>query len=191
MNPLPSRIANALILVADDIEFNRRIIVNVLKKNGFNAIETAVDGRDALEKTYRLKPAIVLLDLIMPVLDGFTYCEHVRKDESFAFMPIIVQTASDERKDKLRALSCGADDFVYKPLDQSELVLRVCLHLQRQIMLSDMNDTRQYLAMELEQAHRLIRHLKQSPAQEKAVAMLDEHCEVIKMISLLHDHKVA
>lgn len=137
MRPLTPRIANSIILVVDDIDFNRRIMIDVLEKAGYNNIETAHDGAQALEKTLALTPDLVLLDLMMPGLDGYGYCEAIRKDERFALMPIIVQTVLDGREHKLRALSCGADDFLHKPFDQDEMVLRVRIHLERLALLRD------------------------------------------------------
>lgn len=183
MKTLSPRIAGSKILVVDDVESTRHFIQEVLKQRGFTDIEVAVDGREALEKTYLMKPDIVLLDLMMPTIDGFAYCEHIRKDASFTFMPILVQTASEDRQDKLRALSCGADDFLCKPLDQSELFLRVCLHLERHKILRDNEDVREYLVMELGRAQEILDRVKESALEPQAFALLGEHYAALEMIS--------
>ena len=148
MQPLTSKIANAPILIVEDGEFNRDLIAKALKKSGFKAIEFAENGKVALEKTYLLKPSLVILDIDMPVMDGFEYCERIRKNSAFNFMPILVQTALEDREVKLRALSSGADDFLYKPLDQIELVLRARIHLERHALIQDKEEMCQYLTMD-------------------------------------------
>ena len=147
MLALPSRLSQASILVVDDSQFSTRLITTALAKAGFNAIETAKDGMEAMEKTRHLKPELVILDIVMPKLDGFGYCEQVRKDLDLPRMPIIVQTMLEDRETKLRALSCGADDFLHKPLDADELVLRTRVHLERYFMLQDLNEMCLYLML--------------------------------------------
>lgn len=191
MKELSPHLANELILVVDDAEFNRYIIAHVLTQHGFTNIETAVDGRDALEKTYRMKPSLVLLDLLMPDIDGFHYCEHVRRNKNFDFMPIIVQTSSENREHKLRALSSGADDFLYKPFDQTELFLRVCIHMERHALLREMDQTRQYLSLELEHAQNLLQDVEQANVDESVVVKLHKHCKVLETMQMLHDDKIA
>ena len=99
------RFAKANILVVDDSSFNTKLICSRLSAAGYCSIETAVDGVDGLKKTYKKMPDLVLLDIMMPNLDGFGYCERIRGDANAAHMPIIVQTALDDRATKIRALS--------------------------------------------------------------------------------------
>lgn len=145
-----TRFSSARILVVDDSVFERRLISLALKKSGFTYIETADDGAEAVLKTQTFRPDMVLLDINMPNLDGFGYCEMVRNDSSLPRMPIIVQTAQEDRQSRLRALSCGADDFLTKPLDMDELSLRICLHMERYFMQRDLQDMCTYLRMEVE-----------------------------------------
>ncbi len=133
----PERFANARILVVDDLALNVKLISVALQAAGYSHIGSASNGLEALKETYHFQPDLVLLDLMMPVLDGFGYCEKIRSDPGARRMPIIVQTALGEREDKLRALSCGADDFINKPIDREELILRVHVHLERYFMFQD------------------------------------------------------
>lgn len=133
----PDRFANAHILVVDDIPVNVKLITTALGAAGYSQISAAYNGIEALEKTYRDKPDLVLLDIMMPIMNGFDYLEKIRGDPFAPRMPIIVQTALGEREDKLHALSCGADDFINKPIDCEELMLRVHVHLERYFMLQD------------------------------------------------------
>ncbi len=140
-----ARFSHACILVVDDSVFERRLISTALKKAGFNKIEGANDGVEALKKTYELRPDLVLLDLCMPNLDGFGYCEKVRADRQLLQMPIIVQTALEDRNSRLRALSSGANDFLLKPLDMDEVSLRICVHIENYFMLHQLKALRDYL----------------------------------------------
>lgn len=175
-----ARFANARILVVDDSPFNVRLICAKLSASGYTNIDVAVDGVEALTKTYRQMPDLVLLDIMMPNLDGFGYCEQIRGDENAAHMPIIVQTALEDRDTKLRALSCGADDFLNKPLDLEEVALRVHVHLERYFMLQDLQDIKSCLKMELEQAQDTIRQLQGSDYNHK---LLGKHYEVLKALT--------
>lgn len=182
MPDLSFRFAQATILVVDDAALSLRLITSALAKKGFNKLITANDGLEALEKTYALQPDLVLLDLHMPKLDGFGYCEKVRNDPTLSRMPIIVQTALEDRETKLRSLSdAGADDFLNKPLDVDELYLRVRLHLERSFMLQDVTQMCQYLSMELEETRGLVGQLAEpAPTLHK----WQRHCEVLAEIAV-------
>lgn len=171
---------NASILIVDDAPFARKLISTALTKAGFARVETAEDGEEGVQKTYNLRPDLVLLDLDMPKLDGFGYCEAVRSDKNLPHMPIIVQTALEERNAMLRALSCGADDFLTKPLDMEELVLRIFVHIERHFMLRDMKDICSYLKLELEQTKILQRFIKNTGAATSENDLFDKHLEVMK-----------
>ena len=115
------------ILVADDekniLELCRLYIV----KEGF-AVETAIDGQEVLDKVRRSRPDLVVLDLMMPRIDGLEVCRRLRKDTS---IPIIMLTARGDDVDKVVGLELGADDYVTKPFNPRELVARVKAVLRR------------------------------------------------------------
>lgn len=178
-----ARFTQARILVVDDSPFNVRLICAKLAASGYSNIEVAVDGVDALTKTYRKMPDLVLLDIMMPNLDGFGYCDQIRSDPSAAHMPIIVQTALEDRDTKIRALSCGADDFLNKPLDLEEVALRVHVHLERYFILQDLENIRSYLKMELEQANTTIKHLEEGIVSASGRHQLERHYEVLKTLA--------
>ena len=93
------------ILVVDDMEFNVIMIQHLLMKNGFKNVFTAKNGIEAIEITKKEIPDLVILDLMMPEMDGFEYCTIIRKEERFANLPIIVQTATNLTKQKTQAFS--------------------------------------------------------------------------------------
>jgi DNA-binding response OmpR family regulator len=113
----------ARILVVDDTPANRRLLEAVLVPRGYTVIE-AGSGTEALSLLSEELPDLILLDILMPGIDGFEVCRRVRADPATAHLPVIMITAS-ETDQKIRALDSGADDFVVKPFDQAELLARV------------------------------------------------------------------
>lgn len=123
---------NKKILVVDDEMPISDIIKFNLLKEGYE-VETAFDGEEALKKAYQYQPDLVLLDVMLPKLDGFQVCRKIR--ESFK-MPIIMLTAKEEEVDKVLGFELGADDYITKPFGMRELIARVKANLRR-ISLAD------------------------------------------------------
>ncbi|WP_432661982.1 response regulator YycF [Wukongibacter baidiensis] len=115
------------ILVVDDEKPISDIIKFNLVKEGFQ-VDVAFDGEEALRKVYQFHPDLILLDLMLPKLDGFQVCRKVR--ESFN-MPILMLTAKEEEVDKVLGLELGADDYITKPFGMRELIARVKANLRR------------------------------------------------------------
>lgn len=115
---------NVKVLIVDDNSESLNVITYFLKPVGYQLI-TAADGVQALEYINKELPDIVLLDVMMPKLNGFQVCERLKKDERTFHIPIIMITALKELKDKIRALEAGADDFITKPFESVELLTRV------------------------------------------------------------------
>ena len=113
----------AMILVVDDLPQNVRLLEAVLAPRGY-AIATAMSGREALERVVSDPIDLVLLDIVMPEMDGYEVCRAIRADASTRFLPVVMITASGEQE-KVAAIEAGADDFIAKPFDQAELLARV------------------------------------------------------------------
>src|SRR5205809_6334439 len=113
-----------LILVADDNATNRDILRTRLSTQGYEIIEAA-DGAEAIEMAAREQPDLLLLDVMMPKLDGFEVARRLRADPSLPFMPIIMVTAKADTADVVSGLQAGADEYLTKPVDQAALVARV------------------------------------------------------------------
>lgn len=122
-----------LVLVVDDNEVNREVIRTRLGMNNYRVVE-AVDGQEALDKVASDKPAIVLLDLMMPRMSGYEFCKQVRKEYSADELPIIMLTAKTEMGDKVFGLNIGANDYLSKPFHQEELLARVGVLLRLRAM---------------------------------------------------------
>lgn len=116
------------ILVVDDEKPISDIVKFNLSKEGYE-VYTAYDGEEALEKVEEVDPDLVLLDLMLPKMDGLEVCREIRKTHD---MPIIMVTAKDSEIDKVLGLELGADDYVTKPFSNRELVARVKANLRRQ-----------------------------------------------------------
>jgi adenylate cyclase len=113
----------AKILVVDDVPENVRLLEAVLTSRGYHVV-SATDGHAALELAGSAKPDLVLLDVVMPELDGYGVCRRLRESEETAVLPVIMVTAS-QGSEKTQAIEAGADDLIAKPLDHDELLARV------------------------------------------------------------------
>lgn len=112
------------ILIVDDEPGARDTLEALLLPEGYK-LEFASNGREALEKAEALTPSLILLDVMMPEMDGFEVCRHLRSRPLIAEVPIILITALDDRESRLRGIEAGADDFLSKPFDFNELRARV------------------------------------------------------------------
>jgi DNA-binding response OmpR family regulator len=117
----------AEILVVDDEARYQHLVKVNLEAAGY-MVSTASNGEEALELVSSRQPELVILDVMMPRLDGFTTCERIRQ---FSSVPIIILTAKGEEQDRVRGLNVGADDYVVKPFSATELIARVRAVLRR------------------------------------------------------------
>ena len=115
------------ILVVDDEPRYVSLVEINLTTDGYQ-VRTASDGQQAVDSVAEDQPDLVLLDIMMPVMDGFTACERIRE---FSSVPIIILTAKGEERDRVRGLDAGADDYIVKPFSAQELLARVRAVLRR------------------------------------------------------------
>ena len=111
------------ILVVDDLPQNVRLLEAVLVPRGYTVV-AAMSGRDALDRVSSDPVELVLLDIVMPEMDGYEVCRTLRADPATQFLPVVMVTASGEHE-KVAAIKAGADDFIAKPFDHAELLARV------------------------------------------------------------------
>ena len=145
------------ILVVDDNEANRDILVTRLEAHGYQTLQAA-DGEEALREVTQHRPDVVLLDVMMPNLDGLEACRRLKSDRAVAFTPVIVVTAKAATQDIVAGLDAGADEYLTKPVDQAALVARVrsalrikSLHEQVQAQAADLANWNQTLARRVEE----------------------------------------
>ncbi len=112
------------ILIVDDNDTNRDILMTRLSLHGYE-LKQAADGEEALAVAKKHLPDLILLDIMMPKIDGIEVCKRLKGDSSLPFMPIILTTAKADTKDVVAGLEAGADEYLTKPIDQTALVARV------------------------------------------------------------------
>jgi class 3 adenylate cyclase len=149
-----------LILVVDDLAQNVRLLEAVLSPKGFR-VAAASSGEEALEMLGREHPDLVLLDILMPGMDGYEVCRRIRQDRETAFLPVIMITASGA-EEKIRAIEAGADDFVNKPFDQAELLARV----RSLVRVKRYHDTIEHQAAELARWNRELEQRVQDQVEQ-------------------------
>ncbi len=116
--------APAHILIAEDSPTQARRLMHTLQQRGYQA-STASNGREALELARRLRPALVISDVVMPEVDGYTLTRMLKADAELGGMPVILVTTMSDPQDVIRGLECGADCFILKPYDEDHLVGRI------------------------------------------------------------------
>jgi PleD family two-component response regulator len=128
-------ILNTKILIVDDAEANLKLLEDLLTREGFHQIISTTDSTRALDLFIAFQPDLILLDLMMPELDGYAVLEilsrHIPKDE---YLPVLVLTADATIAAKRKALALGAKDFLTKPFDTIEAMLRVWNLLETRIL---------------------------------------------------------
>ena len=129
--------AETKILVVEDDATIRTILELALIGAGFKSIEKAARGDEGLDLARREKPDLVLLDLMLPGLDGFSVARRIRETPDLAATRIIMLTARTQNEDIVRGLQCGADDYVTKPFDRKVLLARVQAVLRRGLPLTE------------------------------------------------------
>jgi DNA-binding response OmpR family regulator len=118
-----------LVLIADDDRDIVRFVALNLRLEGFEVV-VAEDGQDALDKALDARPSLILLDTMMPRMDGYEVCSRFRDERPDSPVPVIMLTAKSLDADRAMAFTAGADDWVTKPFDPAELVAKVKDHLR-------------------------------------------------------------
>jgi putative two-component system response regulator len=112
------------VLIADDEPENLEIVGDMLAAEGYS-VATAIDGRSCMEAFLRERPSIVLLDVHMPEPDGFAICRLIKADAETRLIPVVMVTGMTQHMDRIRGIESGADDFLTKPIERTQLVARV------------------------------------------------------------------
>ena len=113
----------ALALVVDDEEKNLKLFRAILARDGFD-VALAANGAAGLHVVEQCPPDLILLDVMMPGMNGFDVCRHLKNDPRTQMIPVLMVTALQEKEDRIRAMEAGADDFLSKPIDATELLVR-------------------------------------------------------------------
>ena len=147
------------ILIVDDEPLNVALLEDMLADAGYKHIRSVTDSRTALDVCNEFGPDLVLLDLMMPFVDGFAILDALRSDGAELFLPVIVLTADANEGTKRNALRAGATDFLLKPFDQLEVLLRIGnllemrrLHTQLDMQRAALEDALHTKSLELREA---------------------------------------
>jgi class 3 adenylate cyclase/CheY-like chemotaxis protein len=148
------------VLAVDDTPHNIRLLEAVLAPRGYTII-AATSGSEALQKVAEERPDLVLLDIVMPGMDGYEVCRRLRDDPATCLLPVVMITASGEQE-KIKAIEAGADDFIPKPFNQSELLARV----KSLLRIKQYHDTIQSQAEELAEWNRSLEERVRQQVEE-------------------------
>lgn len=184
----------AKILVVDDEPSIVDVLTRFLTREGYEVL-TAGNGREALDRVQQEQPDLILLDITMPEMDGFTVCRQLKDDERTALIPITMLTGLDDREHRTRGIEAGADDFLTKPFEQSILRARISSQLRLKRLTDQLEHTERVIfmlaaAVEAKDAY-TEGHLRRLRAysEQLAVACGLAHTEVraVRYGGILHD----
>lgn len=153
------------ILIVDDQKVNRELSKFFLKNAGYQIFEEAATGIEALEKVNKFKPDIILLDIIMPEMNGFDVCEKLKEHKETANIPIIFLSSLSDLENRTKGFRLGAVDYVNKPIDQYEMTARVDVHLLNATYVKQLRDYHDRVSDELHRARKLQQELLPSQQQ--------------------------
>jgi formate hydrogenlyase transcriptional activator len=140
-----------LILLVDDTPANLGVLFELLKGCGFK-VSVAEDGESALEQVNYVRPDLILLDVLMPLMDGFTTCERLKAQPEIREIPVIFMTALTDTVDKVKGFELGAVDYITKPFQQEEVLARIRTHLSLQQLKASLKESEERLSHIIESA---------------------------------------
>lgn len=146
-----SRPARPLILVADDTPATLGVLFELLGQNDYDVM-VAEDGESALQRVAHTQPDLILLDVVMPNLDGFETCRRLKSSERTRDIPVIFMSGLTETVDKLKGFALGAVDYITKPFQQQEVLARVRIHLTLQRVKAELAENEERLTRIIEGA---------------------------------------
>ena len=182
------------VLVVDDLRSNRELLEGRLADLGYDVRE-AKDGIEALDAVAAEEPDLILLDIDMPRLDGIAVCEQLKAHPVHRLIPIVILTASSDRDTKLRGLAAGADDYLSKPFDSKELLIRTKVLLRQRALNQRLDATEGVLfalarAVEARDRH-TIHHAERVGRYAEAIGGAEglgpEDCDLLYQGGVLHD----
>lgn len=147
------------ILIVDDQKVNRELSKFFLKNAGYQIFEEAATGIEALNKVEKFQPDIILLDILMPEMNGFDVCEKLKENPDTAAIPIIFLSSLSDLENRTKGFRLGAVDYVNKPIDQYEMTARVDVHLLNGTYLKQLKNYHNRVSDELNRARKLQQEL--------------------------------
>lgn len=163
---------------------NIQVLAGILENNGYE-LEFALNGQDALQWLKEEKFDIILLDIMMPVMDGFEICLKIRNDERTKEIPVIFLTAKTDKESLMRGFKCGGNDYISKPYDQGELLARINTHLELKRNRDELKQLNAHLEEKVaERTRELEKALKKVQQMNEELQELDDaKSEFLRIIS--------
>lgn len=161
------------VLIVDDNAFNRQLLAALMESIGIKALDFAENGVQGLEKLAAFQPDLILLDIMMPEMDGFEMCRRLRAMPEHADLPVLINTALGAPEERAACFAAGATDMVSKPINGQEVIARVKIHLERQDLIRDLKLYRERVEYELSAAKTM--QLALLPDQEKLDKIAAKH----------------
>jgi putative two-component system response regulator len=182
------------VLAVDDNIHNIELLDGLLSSRGYEVIR-AMNGKEALEKVAETKPHIVILDVLMPVMDGYETCRRLKENEETRFIPVVMLTALNSLEDKVKGIDVGADDFISKPFQSPELLARVKSLVRVRSLIDELEDAHNVLfslALALDfndpYTHGHSRRVAENSQRLAArLGLSTEEQEIIRNAGILHD----
>jgi diguanylate cyclase (GGDEF)-like protein len=135
---------NNRVLVIDDNEVIRRLAKTLLTKRNYT-VELAKSGPEGIEAAKNLQPQVILLDVMMPDMDGYEVCRRIKADETIRDIPVIMVTSKTEMLDRIKGLEIGAADYIIKPFDQGELLARIATQVKMKNLMEELQEKNKLL----------------------------------------------
>lgn len=179
---------SARVLVVDDILPNVKLLEARLNSEYYDVL-TATSGQEALDKAESESPDIILLDIMMPGMDGFEVCRRIKENPKTTHIPVVMVTALTENEDRVRGLEAGADDFLSKPINDTALMARVRSLVRLKITVDEWR-IRENTANQLGVANDDVSPMKESVEKAKILVIEDQEFEIEKfkdVLSVDHD----
>jgi sigma-B regulation protein RsbU (phosphoserine phosphatase) len=166
-------LSQAKILLVDDQDFNLFVLQEILALHNLHNVSIAKNGQDALEKTLTEQPDLVIIDMSMPIMDGYAYCTQLRQLPSFTPLPVLALTAQTDPEQRLLALQAGATDLFSKPIYPEEFFERVSMHLEKTVLLKSLEEYRKEVEADFEIARDM--QVVLMPSETKLTQIAVEH----------------
>ncbi len=125
------------ILIVDDLPANLELLTNLLEPQGYR-VERATDGQDAVDQAFTNAPDLILMDVNMPRLSGLEACRRLKADSRTHFVPVVLITGLSAREDRIQGIGAGCDDFLTKPIDVEELLVRARTLLRAKFLVDEL-----------------------------------------------------
>ncbi len=152
------------ILVVDDSEFDASFIKKVFSLHGFNHVAVLTDSYELIQNVENYNPDLVILDLLMPKINGYDVCKLLRQHKKFSTTPILVQSGLKDSEEVKKAFNVGATDYISKPIKTDELISRSFVHLENKILMQELTEYKERIAEELTQACKMQQQIMPSSA---------------------------